>query len=751
MHLKRVELTNYRQHRKLDVDFNGSLIAILGQNGCGKSNFIGAIQFALTGEQPGFTKADLTTWGEKEGSVRLFFTAGSKNEEFCITRKTTGDVVLKIGTGENVEVIKQTRKVEEALFDRAGLDATLLKQVVFINQKEIDKIISANPKDREVALQKITGIDKQASIYERLRPVIAMYDRPQGFDDAIARAKVQLNEQSEICKVARGVLAKYDNALKSLPSKETLEGEVDRMAGAQSAVDEMLSVSERLASAQSSHEEALKTLGQTGSVSEEEEDELRKAVDADADVVRFLARLKELSDAAAEAKAAGDRSVRVAEEMLAPYKDGEPLEAEREAVKKLDAEQAAAEAEARSLRNMMREASSDGTCPLCGAPATQEDISRHVAEKLEAIEKKRRESVDRAAKARMDLDRREAAEQEAGRKVNDAKTRYEAAKSALQKAKDKNVDGVSIDMESFEVSYKGNSPSDLPSVERRLEENKRKLADAVATKARAKSARDNVARLSAQIDMLVQSKKTAAQRLADMGIDPETVGDDAAERCRKATAKARDNLDAYNGILRDMAAEKGKLEAAEKTIASTKTFIDDLVEKQGVEAKKQAKIDVCKRVRDAFRYNEIPRIYTQNVMRNLSAYVNEYLDQFCAPFVVDADEEGCGFRCRFIDGRTMPDPCPEAHMLSGGQKVTLAFAFHIAIYMMYGAQLGFLCFDEPTAYLDDANIGHMGELLEKVGAVARNRGLQIFMATHEKAIMPFLDSKIDLGALKGEE
>ena len=44
----------------------------------------------------------------------------------------------------------------------------------------------------------------------------------------------------------------------------------------------------------------------------------------------------------------------------------------------------------------------------------------------------------------------------------------------------------------------------------------------------------------------------------------------------------------------------------------------------------------------------------------------------------------------------------------------------------------------------------LGELLQKVGEVARNKGLQILMATHEKAIMPFLDTKIDLMALKGE-
>ena len=34
MHLVRIELTNFRQHKKLDVDFSGNLIAVLGPNGC---------------------------------------------------------------------------------------------------------------------------------------------------------------------------------------------------------------------------------------------------------------------------------------------------------------------------------------------------------------------------------------------------------------------------------------------------------------------------------------------------------------------------------------------------------------------------------------------------------------------------------------------------------------------------------------------------------------------------------------------
>ena len=772
MHLERIELTNFRQHRRLDVDFNGNLIAILGRNGSGKSNLIGGIQFALTGEQPGFQKADLTTWGEKEGSVRLFFTAGAKNEHFCITRKTNGDVVLKVGD----ETIKQARKVEDALRERAGLDKDLIKQVVFVNQKEIDKILSADPKDRELALQRIAGIAVASKIYDYLRPEIAAYDKPQGFDEAIARSRVQLTEQENIAKVCRTALGRYDDALKALPSKESLEAEVDMCAGAQAAVRAFIGAVDQLRSAQTNHENALKRLAGIGAVPEDEEASIRNQIanlTAEADgimadlykkkeAVRFLSRMKEISDASGRARIALAASRARSEEVARKY--GGSLEEAEAEVDKLTAEQVSAESELRSLRNLVKDASSDGTCPVCGAPASQEDISKHLSEKIAFAEKRAHDAIENAKSARMSYDKRHAEESEARRDLDRRKSEYDFAFSALKNAHDKNVEGCDIDLDTFDVSYFGQKPEEIPTIQEEIArlgdriaeinydvgDARKKMSEIDAERSQTKDARDCVAKLAAQIEVLMSNKRDCEEKLASLGIDPESVGAGESDACSSALKKARENLNAYNGILQDMAAEKGKLDAAEQTIESTKKFIDDLVEKKSIEESVQAKVDTLKRTRDWFHYKVGPRIVSQCVMKDLTESVNMFLDQFNAPFVVDADEEGCGFRCRFIDGRTMPDPYPEAHMLSGGQKVALAFAFHIAIYMRFGGQLGFLSLDEPTAYLDDANIEHMGELLEKVGAVARNKGLQILMATHEKAIMPFLDTKIDLGAMKGE-
>jgi len=771
MHLKRIELTNFRQHRRLDVDFHGSLIAILGANGSGKSNLIGAIQYALTGEQPGFQKADLTTWGEKEGSVRLFFTAGSNNEEYVITRKTNGDVTLKVGG----ETIKQARKVEEALNDRIGLDKDLLKQVVFVNQTEITKLLTDDKKDRILALQKIAGIASASKIYEYLRPIIAEYDKPQGFDEAISQAQIQLNAQESVAKTCRNALERYEDALKTLPTKEALEAEVDQCAGASSAVSEYARVSASLEKSQKEHEAALAKLACMGAVSEDEEnglraeaatlaeenESLRATLESGKEAVRFLNRMKELSDAAGEARIEFELAQGNAEEYTAQFSNA--LSDEKEEVDRLSAEQVSAQSELRSLRDLVKSASSDGTCPVCGAPATQEEIEKHLKERLSEAERRAGEALDKAKKARMAYDEREAKEIDGRRNMDRTRSVYENAFAALKKAHDANVNGCEIDLETFRVSYRGKTPDALPDIQKENDALFRRmqgitsrqsqialdLSKIASVKNEAKEARDAVSRLSAQIDMLVKGKEECAKKLASLGIDPESVGKDNGGACADALRKARENLDAYNGILRDMAAEKGRLDAAEKTIESTRAFIADLVEKKTVEEKQQAKLDNVKRARDWYHYNEGPRLVSQRMLQDLTLSVNDYLAQFDAPFVVVADEDECGFRCQFIDGRFVPDPLPTAHMLSGGQKVTLAFALIIAIYMSYGGQLGFLSLDEPTAYLDDNNIGHMGELLEKVGAVARNKGLQILMATHEKAIMPFLDTKIDLMEMKG--
>ena len=131
-------------------------------------------------------------------------------------------------------------------------------------------------------------------------------------------------------------------------------------------------------------------------------------------------------------------------------------------------------------------------------------------------------------------------------------------------------------------------------------------------------------------------------------------------------------------------------------------------------------------------------------MEKLNADVNKFLGNFTAPFVVEPMREGVGFKVRFTDGRPMPPELPDAATLSGGQKVQLAVAFRLATYCTFASKLGLLVLDEPTAYLDDANIECFGELLVKVAKIAQNMGIQILIATHDKIVLNYSSNVISL-------
>jgi ABC-type glutathione transport system ATPase component len=136
-------------------------------------------------------------------------------------------------------------------------------------------------------------------------------------------------------------------------------------------------------------------------------------------------------------------------------------------------------------------------------------------------------------------------------------------------------------------------------------------------------------------------------------------------------------------------------------------------------------------------------------MEDLTSMVNSFLQRLNAPFAALASTTDLGYRCPFIDGRPMPkDGPPDAEELSGGQKVLLAISFRLASYCMFANKQGILTLDEPTVYLDADNVSNFCNLLGKIKEVAQALDLQLFISTHERAVIPFCDSVIDLSATK---
>ena len=79
MRINKVKLSNFAQHRNLDVDISENIVGIIGRNGSGKSNFAASISMAITGEFGKKKKKDLITFGQKTGSI--YVEGNIKNKE----------------------------------------------------------------------------------------------------------------------------------------------------------------------------------------------------------------------------------------------------------------------------------------------------------------------------------------------------------------------------------------------------------------------------------------------------------------------------------------------------------------------------------------------------------------------------------------------------------------------------------------------------------------------------------------------
>jgi DNA repair exonuclease SbcCD ATPase subunit len=143
-------------------------------------------------------------------------------------------------------------------------------------------------------------------------------------------------------------------------------------------------------------------------------------------------------------------------------------------------------------------------------------------------------------------------------------------------------------------------------------------------------------------------------------------------------------------------------------------------------------------VRDILHRDNLPKLVAQNYLELLETDINEILEIFGTDFRVSA-RDGLGFIADFPDGRSQPAP-----RLSGGQKVVLALAFRISVNSLFAADLGIITLDEPTAYLDDENIGCLDVALARLRSLSESRGLQCILITHEKGLGHLFDHVVQL-------
>ena len=123
----------------------------------------------------------------------------------------------------------------------------------------------------------------------------------------------------------------------------------------------------------------------------------------------------------------------------------------------------------------------------------------------------------------------------------------------------------------------------------------------------------------------------------------------------------------------------------------------------------------------------------------MDVWINlDALDIFGSPFWVEADQN-LSFKVHFP-----ASPPRAAGALSGGQKAILAICFRMAINKLFGANVGMMFLDEPTAGLDNENIEYFREALLSLATKVRGKQ-QVVIITHATELQSTFDQVIEIG------
>ena len=250
LRLERVEIAGFKSfYEKVDLAFPGRVTAVVGPNGCGKSNICDAVAWAL-GEQSARVlrgermddvifngSAKRRPLGMAEVIVTLVSENGNGDPEHG--RLRVGRRVFRDGEGEYFLNDKQVRfkDVQDRLLG-TGLS---VRAYSVIEQGRIDQVLSTKPQDRRRLIEEAAGITKykakrklaEVKLDEtranllRLSDIVTEVERNCASLKRQASRAARYKEFTEALKVRRAALARVraDVLSGSLASARLVSGE----------------------------------------------------------------------------------------------------------------------------------------------------------------------------------------------------------------------------------------------------------------------------------------------------------------------------------------------------------------------------------------------------------------------------------------------------------------------------------------------------------------------------------------------
>ena len=177
---------------------------------------------------------------------------------------------------------------------------------------------------------------------------------------------------------------------------------------------------------------------------------------------------------------------------------------------------------------------------------------------------------------------------------------------------------------------------------------------------------------------------------------------------------------------------RGNLEAARRRY-------EEAVKRSEAALRAKTTLENLEAVRNAFHRDAVQKEIRSYGARQINDRLQGYLSIFNLPYKPSFDDDGL---MKFLDIQTGTEH--EFSKLSGGEQKLTALAYRLALMQMFSGNVRVAILDEPTYGVDRQNLETMCESFRALAEYAGQRGLSIFVATHEEALLPSFDQIISL-------
>lgn len=708
MQLLRLEVKNWVHHRYRSCEFTRGLVAILGENGSGKSSLFGAIRWALTGENPNYgVKSDNISQYAKDGEPAYVSLEFEHNGHFAVvTRHLLPEKEQSILTVDGVEAARGDKAVTAGIEKLLGVDAKFISRFIIVSQTEIFSFIDDNQTETDKFFQRLFNTAKA--------------DKCQ---DAIGKAasKITIPEILHTSAELAPQIADLESQLEEICAEMAPLPTIDSFMAAQQSENEIISL---WAQHKKAREELVTLLGQEAELTalHTTAENNCKQYDADLEALEQAANGHETAYAAAKTALghwASYKSIAAAKEEFkkarADLQQAREALAEPSPVTAADADKArnavfAAEHRLNAAKEFLAKFADAGLteCPTCHTPTSA--LSGKINDTknaLAGLSDAHAVAADSYAATVAALDARE----EWSRKQIEFDTR--AAQIAESEAK------LSL------VSPPTASEDDLQRAVVDYEQFQQARQEILPV---AQQHREYKAKLAGSIENLLSRKNELTRLLA---------ANTVAEADATAATQKLQQLQADCAVRQLL--EKDKIQLA-FNLQKLRDQQESAAQQEATAVRLRGWLHITDSARDALK--AAPRIVAQRNLQKLETAINELLQIFSVNFVVRAAEDGTpAFVAEFFDGRRQP-----AQRLSIGQKTVLALAFRVAVNAMFAEDIGLLALDEPTASLDAPRIQALAPVLEKLRELSTAKGLQCLLVTHASNLSHLFESTIELEA-----